>query len=131
MNRAQKHACFNLVVVGSTLGVVTLLYLFARDGALGGFGLLGLLGLGGFFYYNKRGAVISDERDESIGRRCALIAYTIFWVAFVATGVSIPMYYGDKGSIPVFVVEAAVWLGFMLFISSHALATLVLYRRGI
>lgn len=49
MNRAQKHACFNLVVVGLTIISVTLLYLFARDGALGGFGLLELLGIGGFF----------------------------------------------------------------------------------
>ena len=59
-------------------------------GALGGFGLLGLLGLGPLFFRRKAGGVVVDERDQAIQRRSVLVAYTVFWLAFVAACVSLP-----------------------------------------
>lgn len=131
MNRAQKHACYNLGVVGATLGTVAVLHPLLGAGALGGFALLALLGIGGFFYYHKGGEVVSDERDDAIRYRSALVAYAVFWLAFVGVGLLAPIGYGEQGAVPIFVVEVAVWGGFTLFIAVHALATLILYARGV
>src|SRR5271155_5604416 len=61
MSAMQKFAWFNLIVIGTTLVVVLALVPFGK-GALGGFGLLGLLGFGPFFFRRKPGKVLMDER---------------------------------------------------------------------
>ncbi len=131
MNATQKHAWFNLVVVAVT--VVVLLALLRPFGAraLGAFGLLGLLGLGPGFFRRRRGEVVIDERDRAIVRRAGLIAYGVFWVAFVVVCVSLPLLYGWDGSVPVVAAQSAVWVALMLLIAARSLTTLVLYQmRG-
>ena len=54
MSAAQKHAWFNLTVITLTLLIVFTLIPFLGKGALGGFGLSGLLGLGPFFFRKRR-----------------------------------------------------------------------------
>ena len=83
---------------------------FGGRGALGGFGLLGLLGLGPLFFRRKGGGVVLDERDQEISRRSLLVAYTVFWLVFVAACVSLPAFYGWGGSVPVFVVQSSVFV---------------------
>lgn len=126
----QKHACFNLIIVVLTLLAVMLLYPFLGQGALGGFGILGFLGLGPFFFRKKPGQVVMDERDQLIQQRSLVLAYTVFWLAFIAAGVLAPLYYGAAGGVPTVVVSCAVWVGLMLFLAVQSLATLVQYGRG-
>jgi hypothetical protein len=119
-----------LIVIALALGTVLLLFPFGGKGALGGLGILGLLGLGGLFYRKKHGEVVADERDQLIQQRSGIIAYSVFWLAFVAAGVFAPLYYGYDGAVPAMVVANAVWAGFMLLTATQSIATLVQYGKG-
>lgn len=129
MCQAQKEALFNLVIVALTLATVLALYPFLGEGAAGGFGLLGLLGFGVLFYRKHPGQVMADERDQLIRRRATVIAYSVFWVAFVASCMLALAFYGGDGAVPVPVLMNAVWLGGMLVVAMHAIATLAQYRN--
>ena len=127
MCRSQKAALFNLVVVAITLVTVLILYPFLGRGAAGGFGLLGFLGFGPLFYWSRRGEVLADERDLLIQRRSTIIAYSVFWAAFVASAMLALFAYGFDGAVPVPVLVNAVWLGLMLVVGLHAITTLAQY----
>jgi hypothetical protein len=129
MCRTQKEALFNLVVVALALTTVLALYPILGWGALGGFGVLGLLGFGPIFYWKHRGQVVADERDNFIRRRSTIIAYTIFWLAFIASTMLAWAVYGGDGAVPVPVVANAVWCSVILLVGTHAIATLVQYGR--
>jgi hypothetical protein len=124
---AQKQAWFTLAVLGATTLVVAALIPFLGRGALGGFGVLGLLGLGPLFYRRKAGRVLTDERDQVIQRRAVVLAYTVFWLLFVAVGVLVPFVYPE--SVPSWLVGASLFAAFMLFMGVLSVATLVQYGR--
>jgi hypothetical protein len=125
---AQKQAWFTLAVIGVTVVVVAALVPLMGRGAMGGFGILGLIGLGPLFYRRKGGRVLTDERDVMIQRRAVVIAYSAFWLIFVAAGVLVPFVYPE--SVPSWLVGASVWGAFMLFMTVLSVATLVQYGRG-
>jgi hypothetical protein len=130
MSRSQKHAWFNLAVVALSLAVVLLLYPLLGKGALGGFGFLGLLGLGPLFYRKKKGDVVTDERDALIQQRAWIAAHSIFWLVFVAAGTLAPFFYGYYGAVPAMLINFAVYVGLIIFVVVHAIATLVQYAGG-
>ena len=76
MTLVQKQAWFNLAVVVASVLVVLALTPFLGRGALGGFGLLGFLGLVPLFVRHKGGGVVVDERDLEVSRRSLLAAYS-------------------------------------------------------
>src|SRR5436309_11716991 len=109
VSATQKFAWFNLAVIVLTLGVVLALLPFLGKGALGGFGFLGLIGFGPLFFRKKPGQVVIDERDQLIQRRSWVLAYSLFWVAFVLAAVLLsPLVYGQEGAMPVWVVQISV-----------------------
>jgi hypothetical protein len=131
MSATQKHAWYNLAVVGLTVvTVLALVPILGGTRAQGGLGLLGLLGLGPLFFRRRGEAVVEDERDRMIRRRSGLIAYSVFWLAFVGACMALPAFYGWDGSVPVAVVLSGVWYGLMTVIGVMAIATLVLDRVG-
>lgn len=130
MSATQRQAWFNLAVVSGTLVLVLALVPLMGPGAQGGFGLLGLLGLGPLFLRSRAGEVVFDERDAVIRRRAGIIAYSVFWVAFVASCVLLPVFYGWDGAVPVVVVQGAVWCGLILLVGVASVATLILSEIG-
>jgi hypothetical protein len=101
MSAMQKWAWFNLAVIALTLVAVLSLLPFLGKGALGGFGFLGLLGFGPLFFRRKPGQVLTDERDQLIQRRSWVLAYSLFWVAFVLAAVVLSaVVYGQEGAVP-------------------------------
>src|SRR5262245_39719542 len=101
MSATQKFAWFNLAVITLTLAAIFALLPFLGKGALGGFGLIGLLGFGPFFFRSKPGQVTVDERDQLIQRRSWLLAYALFWVVFVLAAVFLSaLVYGEDGAVP-------------------------------
>ena len=130
MCQTQKAALFNLIVVVLALATVLGLYPFLGRGATGGFGVLGFLGFSPLFFRRHRGQVLADERDQLIQRRSTILAYSVFWLAFVASMMLALVFYGGDGAVPVLVLMNALWLGFMLVIGVHAIATLAQYGRG-
>ena len=130
MCQTQKEALFNLVVIALAITTVGLLYPILGRAALGGLGLLGFLGLAPMFYRKRRGQVIADERDNLIRIRSMILAYSVFWLAFVGSTMLSFVVYGFDGAVPVTVIANAVWIGFMLVVGTQAIATLVQYARG-
>lgn len=131
MPTSQKHAWFNLVVVGVSVLVVLSLYPFIGWGAHGGLGILGLLGFGAIFFRKRKGKVVLDERDVQIQRRSKSFAYSVFWIVFVlaATFLSV-LFYGQEGSVPVPVVQVSVFYAVVLLIGVMSVATLIQYGKG-
>ena len=130
MCQTQKEALFNLVVLALATTTVVLLYPIMGRGVLGGLGLLGLLGFAPIFYRKRRGQVVADERDNQIRIRSMILAYSIFWVAFVGSAELSFVVYGFDGAVPVPVISNAVWIGFTLLMAIQAIATLAQYGRG-
>jgi hypothetical protein len=131
MAAMQKWAWFNLAVIAVTLVAVLALLPFLGKGALGGFGFLGLTGFGPLFFRRKPGQVLTDERDQLIQRRSWVLAYSLFWVAFVLAAVVLSaVVYGQEGAVPVWVVQSSVFCGFMLVYALASVAILVQYAGG-
>jgi hypothetical protein len=131
MCQTQKEALFFLVVIALSLATVVVLYPFLGRGAVGGFGILGFLGLGPLFsYWRHRGQVMTDERDQLIRRRSTIFAFSVFWLAFLASAMLAWAVYGGDGAVPVMTVMYAVWCSVILFVGTHAIATLVQYGQG-
>src|SRR5438128_224015 len=121
---AEKHAWFNLAVMALTVVAVGLLFPFFRmPRALGGLGLLGFMGFGVFFYRRRRGHVAMDERDTTIQRCSIAVASATFWIVFVLAIVSAPLLYGESGSVPMTVIQNALWMAFMLIYAVSSIAT--------
>ena len=128
MSAAQKHAWFNLAIIGLTLAVVgALVATRGWVGSQGGLGFLGFLGFGAFWYRGGRQEVASDERDHLIRRRSMLVAYTIFWIVCATGCVLLRWYYGATGTVPVVVVQSTGFLGMALICAVQSVVTLVQY----
>jgi hypothetical protein len=130
MNASQREAWFSLVVVVSALVMVTALVPFLGRGAIGGFGLLGFLGLSPFFFRKRHGSVVLDERDTQIRLRSQFCAHLVFWLLFVLAAMTAPAVYGWNGYVPVALVMASVWCGWVVLVGVMSLATLIQYGRG-
>ena len=137
MNRAQKVARFNLVVMSIALGLsalaVGVLY-FVVDlpmrRAVGGLGLLGiwgLMGLSPILFKKEGGEVDFDERDLLIQRKAWLGAYSIFWFLFVLAAM-IPFFVlGPDGKVSVKYLAAMVFAGMAVVTLVQSIATLEMY----
>jgi hypothetical protein len=131
MTAVQKFAWFNLAVITLSIVAVLILLPFLGRGAIGGFGLLGLIGFGPLFFRKKPGQVVTDERDQVIQRRSWVLAYSLFWVVFVLTAVVLsPVVYGQDGAVPVWVVQSSVFFGFMVVYALASIAILAQYAGG-
>jgi hypothetical protein len=111
MNRQQKIAWFTLIVATLSLGLSVITFCIgyfifgapARQAAAGfGFiGIMGLIGLTPVLFRKDKDKVQADERDLVILRKATVIAYSIFWVLFVAAAMVPWFIIGPFGTIPV------------------------------
>ncbi len=131
MTAMQRFAWFNLGVIALTMVAILLLLAFAGKAAVGAFGILGLIGLSPLFLRRRKVQVTIDERDQVIQRRSWMIAYVVFWLAFVLAAVLLaPAVYGQEGVVPVWIVQASVFAGFMIVYAVASVAILVQYAGG-
>ncbi|MBL7153235.1 MAG: DUF2178 domain-containing protein [Phycisphaerae bacterium] len=137
MNRLQKIARFNLIVVLTSLSLsaiaIAALYFIARlpiQRALGGFGFIGIYALTAFsplLYKKEPGKVDVDERDLLIQRKASLGAYTIFWCLFVLAAM-IPIFVlGPDGTVSVKYLAGMVFGGMATVILVQSIVTLEEY----
>jgi hypothetical protein len=92
MNRWQKIAWYNIVVILATLsitmitvGVLAMKYGFPKAlSGLGFLGTLGLLGLSGIIFKQKKGQTDFDERDKMIFYKSIQITYATLWPVLTA-----------------------------------------------
>ncbi len=137
MNRAQKIARFNLIVILTALGLSALAVGIARfairlpmERAVAGFGFMGicgLLGLSPILFKKAPAGVDFDERDLLIQRKAVLGAYAIFWVLFVLAAM-IPFFVlGPDGRVSVKYLAAMVCGGMAVVTIVQSIATLEQY----
>lgn len=137
MNRAQKIARFNLIVVMMALilsviavGVLYFVVGLPMRRAFGGFGFIaicGLTGLSPLLYKKEPGKVSFDERDLLIHKKASLGAYSIFWFLFVLAAM-IPFFVlGPKGTISVKYLPTMVFGGMVIVILVQSIVTLEEY----
>ena len=135
MNRAQKIAWYNLIVIaasltttGAAIGILAIPHGMPKAlGGLGFLGICGLIGLSPVLFREKRGEVSFDERDQLIRKRATLVAYSVFWVVFTAACM-IPWLLLETGAkILVVMLPLMLAVGFIIVQLVQSVATLVQY----
>ena len=135
MNRAQKIALYNLIVImasltftGAAVGILAIVQGIPKAlGGLGFLGILGLIGLPPILFFKKRGQLGFDERDLLIYNRASLVAYSLFWVFFTATCM-VPWLVLERGArVPVVVLPCMLAGGFVIVQLIQSIAILIQY----
>jgi len=134
MNRMQKVACFNLIVVvlaaGLSITTICVRYFVfgqAMQAAWEGIAFMAIASLTGispFLFKTKNGKVDFDERDKDIQRKAYRIGYAVFWVLFVSATVLPVFMIGLNGMIPVRYLTGMVFGAFFVVVAVRAIVML-------
>jgi hypothetical protein len=137
MNRMQKMAWFNLIVISLALGLSVAAFSIgyfifgapARQAAAGsGFiGIMGFSGLSPILFRKDKSKVQYDERDTAIQRKSVIIAYSIFWVLFVAAAMIPWFILGPNGTITTNYLPWMVFGGMFTVMLLQSIVTLSEY----
>ena len=138
MNRYQKLAWWNLIVITFTIIITTAA--IAIEFHIRGYSTLGIyfiapLVLLKFNRYlfkkpQSEGEVVSDERDSLIIKRALAFTFMAFWWVFVISSFLLWWFIGPRNSVPTITLPLMALGGgiFMKIVCSAAI--LVQYRRG-
>jgi hypothetical protein len=139
MNRYQKLAWFNLIVITATILITTTavaieLHMRGYSTIAPGFIVIGaLLKLNPFLFKKPKGRnkVVSDERDEFIVKRAVSFAYITFWVVFFVSSFALHIFMGmgPKSSVPTITLPLMAFGGALLMMIVCSVAILVQYGR--
>jgi len=134
MNRMQKIAWFNLIVTSLALGlsiaafgVAYFIFGLPTYRAAGGFGFIGIMGLSGLspvLFRKDKSKVQFDERDTAIQRKAAIVAYSFFWLLFVAAAMTPWFILGPNGNITVNYLPWMVFGGMFTVMFLQSIVTL-------
>jgi len=140
MNRAQKIAWFNLVVIFiglvlciiavSVLALVAFVAELPLRAALGGLGFIGIIGFTGlspFLFRKAKGQVEFDERDQFYNMRAWFLGFCASYLLFVIVCMTTWFIHGPKGTISANVLPLTVMGGFLALMLVHSLAILGQY----
>ena len=136
MNRQQKIAWFNLVVVSLALGpsvaafsIGYFVFGATAQQSAAGFAFCGILGLSGltpFLFRKDKSKVQFDERDLMINLKAGIVAYAIFWLLFVAAAMVPWFIIGPDGMIT---VNYLPWMVLGGFCTVQLLQSIVTLRQ--
>ncbi len=138
MNRYQKLAWFNLIVITATIIIFTTAVTIEFH--MRGYSTIGLyfvaplvlLKFNPFLFRKPKGRnkVVSDERDSFIIKRAVSFAYTTFWIVFFLSSFLLFIFLGPRSSVPTITLPLMVFAGalFMKIVCSAAI--LVQYGQG-
>lgn len=137
MNKWQKIAWYNIIVIAATLsataamvGILAVKYGFPiARGGLGFLGALGLLGLSNIIFKQKKGRIEFDERDKLIFYRSIQITYAVFWPVFTAACMIPWVIVGPRSSISSNTLPLMLGLVGVSTVLLQSLAVLILYGR--
>ena len=140
MNRYQKLAWFNLIVITVTIIIMTTaiaIEIHIRGYSTTGIYFLAPLVLLRFnpFLFKKpqsEGGVLSDERDTLIVKRAISFAYTTFWIVFWVSSFAVHIFMGmePESSIPTITLPLMAVGGALFMKILYSAAILVQYGRG-
>lgn len=138
MNREQKLAWLVVVFAAVALAVsfVTVYLLYPEYGmpkALKGFYLLGLTGLSGIIFLflcrKEKARVISDERDEQIGKNADLAGFGAVYLLVILISY-VPIGIAPQARIPTQWFPFLFPLAVFCQILARSVAVLIQYGRG-
>jgi hypothetical protein len=138
MNRYQKLAWWNLIVITFTIIITTAA--IAIELRIRGYSTLGiyflaplvLLRLNAFLFKKPQseGGVLSDERDSFIVKRAVSFAYTTFWIIFILSGFLLFILIGPRSTVPTIMLPLMVFGGAVFVKILCSAAILVQYGKG-
>jgi hypothetical protein len=132
MNRAQKIAWFNLIVVlAGSAAVVVLAVIEVVKLVLAAFIVMGgLVGMSPLLFWKRRGRVEFDERDQLIRVGTTLAATGATCGYFLAMCIMPLFTMGPKGCVPVGGLVGMAIGGVICLVTAKSLNTLFWYWRG-
>jgi len=137
MNRLQKLAWFNLIVIAATILITALavaIEIHIRGYSTIGFWvfvvLLASLKLKPYLFKKSEDKVLFDERDNSIQKRAVNFAYTVFWWVFLISSFSLFLIIGPRNSVPTITLPLLVIAGALFIQTVCSVSILVQYGRG-
>ena len=137
MNRVQKIAWFNLIVIGvscilSGITIAVLTSIVGMPRAFGGMGFMGICGIMGFsnwIFRKDKGQVILDERDKLINKRAALAGFGASYL-FVGLVCMLPFFIlGPRASMQVHWLPMIFMGAGLSLVLAHSAALLIQYGR--
>ncbi len=133
MNRAQKTARINLILILPGLAVIIVLWAIEL-GPIALWLLVMLMAIVNSrnYYENKSQKDITtfDERDEFITRKASVIAYKVLWAFFGCACLTAWILTGPEGKISVYWLLAGLFGGSVVFNLVFSIATLIQYGWG-
>jgi hypothetical protein len=138
MNRLQKIALYQLIVIFTALGVAVIVWVAVCDKGweqVCFFGLIPLILLvfvhfDRMFFPIKAGEIVYDERDETIKKKAVVTVYTIFWIIFTF-GCVIPLFVlGPNATIPIYVLPWMLVCAAIVVRVVWSIAILIQYGWG-
>lgn len=128
----EKVAWIELTVALVTIVLVTVLLPWLGAGAVGAFGLLGLMALGLWFVRDREQRVVIDERDREIERWATRRGIEAAWITLLVSLIVIVVWAGYNGEtvVSISLLTWLVWVQFALCYGVKGLTTLLHYRRG-
>ncbi len=140
MNRYQKLAWYNLIVITATIIItstaVAIEFNIRGYSTIGGWfvAILVLLKFKPFLFKKPQGQnkVVCDERDSFIIKRAVSFAYTTFWWVFIVSSFAVHIFMGmgPKSSVPTITLPLMAVGGALFMKIVCSVAILVQYGRG-
>ena len=133
---AQKTAWLTLAAASaSILAFGVLIPLVGPQAAQAAFALLGVTGLGAYYFRPRKGddTPILDERDRLIESRSQVLGFKLFWVVFVGTCMSLwalARYGWHQEMVSVDLLPGLVMGGWIVYAIAHSVAVLAQYGRS-
>ena len=129
MNAVEKVAWLELIVSVLATVVVLALYPWIGQAAMGGFGLLGLLGITPLFLRQRGNKVVRDERDVEIEKRASWFGFGTAWVLMMISLAAVTMWHVHlQRDVSPGLLNALIWTQFALCYAIKGATTLIQYR---
>ena len=129
MNAVEKVAWLELIVSVLATVVVLALYPWIGQAAMGGFGLLGLLGITPLFLRQRGKKVVRDERDVEIEKRASWFGFGTAWVLMMISLAAVTMWHVHlQRDVSPGLLSALIWTQFALCYAIKGATTLIQYR---
>jgi uncharacterized membrane protein len=129
MNAVEKVAWTELTVSILAVIVALALYPWLGQGALAGFGLLGLLGITPLFLRRRGNQVVRDERDVEIEKVSSWFGFGTTWIVMLLSLVAVTLWHAHlQRDVPTGLLSALIWIQFALCYAIKGAASLIQYR---
>ena len=129
MNPVQKVAWTELIVSVLAIVLVATLYPWLGSAALGGFGLLGVLGITPLFLRKRGNQVMRDERDAQIESVASWFGFGTAYFLLMLSMVAITLFYSQQQrDVPTSLLSVLLWSQFAFCYAIKGAIALLHYR---